>query len=48
MITEREIALEPGMDYFFTYVQEGSVGVFYIHGVAALTVRIYGASGSGC
>ena len=44
-IAEKEIALEPGMDYSFTYVQEGSVGVFYIDGVAALTVRIYGASG---
>ena len=45
LIAEKEIALEPGMDYSFTYVQEGSVGVFYIDGVAALTVRIYGASG---
>lgn len=45
LITEKEIALEPGVTYSFTYVQEGSVGVFYIDGVAALTVRIYGASG---
>jgi len=45
LIAEKEIALEPGMDYSFTYVQEGSVGVFYIDDVAALTVRIYGVSG---
>jgi len=45
LITEKEIDLEAGKDYTFTYVQEGSVGVFYIDGVAALTVRIYGASG---
>lgn len=45
LITQKEIALEPDTVYSFTYVQEGSVGVFYIDGVAALTVRIYGASG---
>ena len=45
LITEKDIELEPGVEYSFTYVQEGSVGVFYIDGVAALTVRIYGASG---
>jgi sucrose-6-phosphate hydrolase SacC (GH32 family) len=45
LITEKEIELEAGRDYSFTYVQEGSVGVFYIDGEAALTVRIYGASG---
>ena len=45
LIAEKEIALEPGAEHSFTYVQEGSVGVFYIDGVAALTVRIYGASG---
>lgn len=37
--------LTAGKNYTFTYVQEGSVGMFYIDGVAALTVRIYGASG---
>lgn len=37
--------LQPGQTYTFTYIQEGSVGVFYIDGQAALTVRIYGASG---
>ena len=45
LIAEKEISLEPGEDYSFTYIQEGSVGVFYIDDVAALTVRIYGASG---
>ena len=45
LITEKDISLEKGKTYSFTYVQEGSVGVFYIDGMAALTVRIYGASG---
>ena len=45
LITEKEVELVPGQNYTFTYVQEGSVGVFYIDGEAALTVRIYGASG---
>ena len=45
LIAENEINLEEGKTYSFTYIQEGSVGVFYIDGMAALTVRIYGASG---
>ncbi len=45
LITETAVELEPGRDYSFTYIQEGSVGVFYIDGMAALTVRLYGASG---
>ncbi len=45
LITETAAELEPGQDYSFTYIQEGSVGIFYIDGVAALTVRLYGASG---
>ena len=45
LITEKEVELTPGQNYTFTYIQEGSVGVFYIDGEAALTVRIYGASG---
>lgn len=45
LIAETEIHLEQGKTYSFTYIQEGSVGVFYIDGMAALTVRIYGASG---
>ena len=44
-ITETEIHLESGKDYSFTYIQEGSVGVFYIDDMAALTVRLYGVSG---
>jgi hypothetical protein len=31
--------------YSFTYIQEGSVGVFYIDGETSLTVRIYGVTG---
>lgn len=45
LIAENQIQLEAGKTYTFTYIQEGSVGVFYIDGIAALTVRIYGASG---
>ena len=45
LIAENAIELEKGKTYSFTYIQEGSVGVFYLDGVAALTVRIYGASG---
>lgn len=45
LIAEQQIQLEKGKTYSFTYIQEGSVGVFYIDGMAALTVRIYGASG---
>lgn len=44
-ITEMAVNLEKNKDYAFTYVQEGSVGVFYIDGLAALTVRIYGTTG---
>lgn len=32
-------------EYAFTYVQEGSVGVFYLEDIASLTVRLYGVSG---
>jgi len=44
-ITETAVDLEAGKTYSFTYIQEGSVGEFYIDGYAALTVRIYGVSG---
>ena len=40
-----ETELVPGRDYSFTYLQEGSVGIFTLDGVATLTVRIYGVSG---
>ena len=45
LIAENTIEIKPNQEYSFTYIQEGSVGVFYIGGMAALTVRIYGASG---
>ena len=45
VITETAVSLEKGKDYSFTYIQEGSCGVFYIDGMAALTVRIYGVAG---
>lgn len=44
-ITQIAVTLEKDKDYSFTYVQEGSVGVFYVDGMAALTVRIYGVTG---
>lgn len=45
LIAESNVNLVPGENYSFTYIHEGSVGVFYVDGEAALTVRIYGASG---
>ena len=39
------VELEAGKDYAFTYIQEGSVGILYLDGLAALTVRLYGVSG---
>ena len=44
-ITETAVRLEAGKDYAFTYIQEGSVGIFYLDGLAALTVRLYGVAG---
>jgi sucrose-6-phosphate hydrolase SacC (GH32 family) len=44
-ITETAVTLEAGKTYSFTYLQEGSVGTFYVDGQAALTVRLYGVSG---
>ena len=44
LITETEARLEAGKEYAFTYIQEGSVGIFYLDD-AALTVRVYGVSG---
>lgn len=44
-ITETAITLEEGKTYSFTYIQEGSCGVFYVDGLAALSVRLYGVSG---
>jgi len=45
LITETAVDLQPGETYSFTYIQEGSVGIFYIDGMASLTVRLYGVSG---
>lgn len=45
LIAETAVDLQPGEMYSFTYMQEGSVGIFYIDGMASLTVRLYGASG---
>ena len=45
LITETAAQLEQGREYSFTYIQEGSVGVFYIDGGACLTARLYGVSG---
>ena len=44
-ITEIPVALKAGESYSFTYIQEGSVGVLYVEGQAAFTVRLYGVSG---
>lgn len=44
-ITEVKTELVKGKEYSFTYVQDGSVGIMYIDGQCALTVRLYGASG---
>ncbi len=38
-------SLEAGKTYAFTYLQEGSIGVLYVEGQTALTVRVYGVSG---
>ena len=45
VITEVPIEIEVGKEYHFTYIQEGSVGVFYIENVGAMTVRLYGTTG---
>jgi len=44
-ITETQAELRPGQDYSFTYIQDGSVGIFYVDGQAALSVRLYGTTG---
>ena len=44
-IAETAVRLEPGKDYAFTYIQEGSVGILYLDGLSSLTVRLYGVSG---
>ena len=44
-ITETAAALEAGKEYSFTYIQEGSAGIFWLGDEASLTVRLYGVSG---
>lgn len=44
-ITETALKLTAGETYSFTYLQEGSCGVFYVDGVDSLSVRLYGVSG---
>ena len=44
-ITSASAHLTEGETYSFTYIQEGSVGVFYIDGDTSLTVRLYGVTG---
>ena len=44
LITETDAPLEAGKEYAFTYLQEGSVGIFYLDDIS-LTVRLYGVSG---
>ncbi len=44
-IAEIPAALQSGRTYSFTYVQDGSVGIFYLDGQAPLTVRLYGTAG---
>jgi hypothetical protein len=44
LITETDVSLEAGKEYAFTYLQEGSVGIFWLED-ASLTVRLYGVSG---
>ena len=44
-VTSVPATLEAGKEYSFTYIQEGSVGVLYVEGQTALTVRLYGVSG---
>ncbi len=44
-ITETPASIEANKAYAFTYVQEGSVGIFCLDGIATLTVRLYGVTG---
>ena len=42
---QESVRLNPGDTYRFTYIQEDSVGVFYLEDTAAFTVRLYGVTG---
>lgn len=43
-ITETQAVLHPNQKYSFTYVQDGSIGIFYLDNQAALLVRLYGVT----
>lgn len=43
-ITGTQAALEENKTHSFTYIQDGSVGIFYLDGRASLTVRLYGVT----
>ena len=45
LIAETAVELEAGKVYNFTYIQEGSAGIFWLGDEASLTVRLYGVSG---
>ena len=47
VIAETAAELEAGKEYSFTYIQEGSAGIFWLGDEASLTVRLYGVSGKG-
>ena len=46
LIAETEVELTEGNKYSFSYIQDGSVGIFYINNQASLTVRLYGVTGN--
>ena len=41
---KESVSLKAGKTYPFTYIQEESVGIFYIDDLAAFTVRLYGVN----
>ena len=43
-ITETRADLTPDKPHSFTYIQNGSVGIFYLDGQSSLTVRLYGVT----
>jgi len=43
-ITETQAVLGRNEKHSFTYIQDGSVGIFYLDGQAALLVRLYGVT----
>ena len=43
-IAETQAKLDANQKHSFTYIQDGSVGIFYLDGQTALTVRLYGVT----